>query len=334
MFARLLTIGLIALAPAARAQEDAVFGKKTITIYVGNTAGGNYDLMARLTSRHLGKHIPGRPAIVVENMPGAGSLRAANFIYGAAAKDGTALGIVSENVALEQALKNSAVQYDTRKVTWIGRVATSGAIHMMWHTSKVQSLEDAKKYESPLAGTGAGNLAEVIPTLLNALMGTKFKLVRGYPAANEALLAMERGEVEGASSNWLTIKHGRPDWVREKKIKVILQDQTTRSSDLPDTPALGELGDTPEAKQLFGLYASTGVIGRSFFAPPGVPALNAKILRDAFAAMAKDAEFIADAQKIGAELEIAFHEDIEREVAKTLDAPASAIERAQAIFKQ
>ena len=151
--------------------------------------------------------------------------------------------------------------------------------------------------------------------LLNALIGTKFKLVRGYPAANEALLAMERGEVEGESSNWLTIKHGRPDWVREKKIKVILQDQTTRSRDLPDTPALGELGDTPEAKQLFGLYASTGVIGRSFFAPPGVPALNARILRDGFAAMAKDVEFIADAQKIGAELEIAFHEDIEREVA-------------------
>ena len=335
MIKRLLTLAALCLcANPAPAQEDnaAVFAKKTITIYIGNTAGGTYDLFGRLVARHISRFIPGRPTVVAENMPGAGTIRAANFVYGAAPKDGTALGIVTETVAIEQALQNSAVQYDARKYTWIGRVAASNAIHMMWHSSKVQSLEDAKKFEAPLAGTGAGNVAEVIPTLLNALIGTKFKIVRGYPAANEAMLAMERGEVEGASANWLTVKSGKRDWVADKKIKVILQDLPARGPDLPDTPALGELGDTPEAKQLFGLYASMGAIGRAFFAPPGVPTLNAKILRDAFAAMTKDPEFIADADRMGADLELATGEDLQRSVEKTLDVPASTLARARGIF--
>ena len=324
----------VVAAPAALAQEDvsAIFAKKTITIYIGNTAGGTYDLYGRLLARFLGRHIPGNPTVVAENMPGAGTIRAANYVYNAAPKDGTALGIVSETVAIEQALKNSAVQYDARKYTWIGRVVGSNAIHMMWHTSKVQSLDDAKKYEAPLAGTGAGNVAEVIPTLLNALIGTKFKIVRGYPAANEALLAMERGEVEGSSSNWLTVKVGKRDWLRDGKVKVILQDLPARGPDLPDVPALGELGDTLEAKQLFGLYASMGAIGRAFFAAPGVPAVNAKLLRDGFAATTRDPEFIAEANRLGGDLDLATGEELQRAVEKTLAVPASTLDRAQAIF--
>ena len=329
----LAAIATIAIAPA-RAQEDAasVFAKKTITIYIGNTAGGTYDLYGRLLARFLGRHIPGNPTVVAENMPGAGTIRAANYVYAAAPKDGTALGIVTETVAIEQALQNTAVQYDARKYTWIGRVAASNAIHMQWHTSKVQSIEDAKKFESPLAGTGAGNVAEVIPTLLNALIGTKFKIVRGYPAANEAMLAMERGEVEGSSSNWLTVKFGKREWLRDKKVKVILQDLPARGPDLQDVPALGELGETPEAKQIFGLYASMGSIGRAFFAAPGVPPRNAKILRDGFAAMTKDPEFIAEAARLGGELDIASGEELQAAVEKTLDVPASVPERVRAIF--
>lgn len=337
MPARLLTAGLLAAlaaAPSAHAQQDpsSVFAKKTITVYIGNTAGGTYDLYGRLLARFLGRHIPGNPTVVAENMPGAGTIRAANFIYGAAPKDGTALGIVTETVAIEQALQNTAVQYDARKYTWIGRVVGSNAIHMMWHTSKVQSLEDAKKFEAPLAGTGAGNVAEVVPTLLNALMGTKFKIVRGYPAANEALLAMERGEVEGSSSNWLTVKTGKKNWLAEKKVKVILQDLPARGPDLPDVPALGELGDTLEARQIFSLYASMGSIGRAFFAAPGVPPLNAKLLRDGFDAMTKDSEFIAEAARLGGDLELASGVDLQKAVEKTLDVPQSVLDRARGIF--
>ena len=283
-------------------------------------------------SRHLGRFLPGKPNVVVENKPGAGTLLAANYIYGIAPKDGTSLGIVSENLAIEQAIQNSAVQYDASKLTWVGRAGPSNAIHAMWHTSKVQSIEDAKKYEATLAGTGAGNLAEVIPTLLNALIGTRFKIVRGYPAANEAMLAMERGEVEGSSANWLTVKVAKRDWLRDKKVRVILQDLPARGPDLQDVPALGELGDTPEGKQIFGLYASMGAIGRAFFAAPGVPARNAKILRDAFAAMTKDPDFVAEASRLGGELELASGEDLQAAVEKTLDVPGSVLERARGIF--
>jgi len=249
-----LAIGCVAPAHA----QDGDFAGKTVTIYIGNTAGGTYDLMGRLVARHLSRYLPGHPTIIAENMPGAGTLRAANYIANVAPKNGTALGIVSETLAIEQALKNAAVQYDSATLTWIGRVAASNAVHIQWYTSKVQSIEDAKKYEGTVAGTGPGNVAEIVPNLLNAVIGTKFKIVRGYPAANESMLAMERGEVEGAAVNWTTVKTAKAAWLREKKIKVILQDQPKRGPELADVPALGELGDTPEAKQLLGLYANTG----------------------------------------------------------------------------
>src|SRR5436309_6948621 len=214
--------------------QEAVFSRKTITIYIGNTAGGTYDLMGRLVTRHLGRFLPGNPTVIAENMPGAGTLRAANYIYNVAPKDGTAIGIVTETIAVEQALLNAAVQFDARKFTWIGRVAASNAVHIIWHTSKVQSIEDAKRFEATVAGTGPGNVAEIVPTLLNAVLGTKFKIVRGYPAANESMLAMERGEVEGAAVNWATVKTAKAQWLREKKAKVLLQDLTTRRPELHD----------------------------------------------------------------------------------------------------
>jgi tripartite-type tricarboxylate transporter receptor subunit TctC len=321
-------------AQTAGAQEhrNEIFAKKTITIYIGNTAGGSYDLYGRLAGHFIARFIPGNPTVVVQNMPGAGSLRLANFMYNAAPKDGTALAIVVETVAIEQALANSSVQYDARNYTWIGRLAASAGVHMMWHTSKVQSLEDAKKFESLLAGTGTGSLAETIPTLLNALIETKFKIVRGYPASNEAMLAMERGEVEGVAANLVAVQVGRGDWLRDRKVKIILQDLPARRPDLPDVPALGELGDTTEAKQLFRLYTSMGAIGRSIFAPPGVPSADTQVLREAFSAMVRDPEFIQAAKQLGGELEPATGEELQQAVAKTLDLPTSALARARAIF--
>ncbi len=326
-----LCFAAVCIGTGAQAEDD-LFARKTITIYVGNTAGGTYDLYGRLVARHLGAFLPGKPSVVVENMPGAGSLRAANYIYGAAPKDGTAMGIVTETIAIEQALSNPAAQYDASKFAWYGRVGPSNAIHAMWRTSKVQSIDDAKTYESTLAGTGAGNIAEIIPTLLNALLKTKFKIVRGYPAANEALLAMERGEVEGASANWATIKIQKKEWLVDKKVKIILQDLPTRGPDLQDVPALGELGDTPDDRQLTGLYASVGAIGRSMFGPPGVPAATVSALRDAFDAMNKDRDFIADATKANVETAPGSGADLQASVEKTLALPDYLRQRAQGIF--
>jgi tripartite-type tricarboxylate transporter receptor subunit TctC len=316
---------------SARA-EDVTFARKTITVYIGNTAGGTYDLMGRLVTRHLGRFLPGNPTVVPENMPGAGTLRAANFIFNVAPKDGTALGIVTETIAVEQALLNPAVQFDARKFIWIGRVAASNAVHIMWHTSKVQSIDDAKRFEATVAGTGAGNVAETVPTLLNAVIGTKFKIIRGYPAANEAMLAMERGEVEGASVNWTTLKTAKAQWLKDRTIKVILQDQLERGPELPDVPALGELGDNLEAKQLLGLYAGTGAIGRSFFAPPGLPPAVATALRDGFIAMTGDRDFIADANQINAELAVGSGAEVQKAVDQALNVPDRVLQRAREIF--
>jgi tripartite-type tricarboxylate transporter receptor subunit TctC len=265
-------------------------------------------------------------------MPGAGTLRAANYVYNVAPKNGTALGIVTETLAVEQALRNPAVQFDARKLSWIGRVAASNAVHIIWHTSKVRSIEDAKRLSATVAGTGAGNVAETVPTLLNAVIGTKFRIIKGYPAANEAMLAMERGEVEGAAVNWTTVKTAKAPWLRDRLIKVILQDQVEREPELPDVPALGELGDSPEAKQLLGLYASTGAIGRAFFGPPGLAPPIVRTLRDGFAAMTRDPEFVADAGKINAELNIGSGEDVQRAVERTLNVPERVLQRAREIF--
>ena len=328
----ILLLLLFSTNPSGAEQVEQFFARRTVTIVIGYTAGGSYDLYGRMVARHLGKHIPGQPTVIAQNMPGAGSLKAANYLYQLAPKDGTALGVIVESAALEQALANPAVQYDAGKFTYLGRVATSNNVFMQWHTAKVQSLEDAKRIETSLAGTGPGSIAETVPRLLNAVIGTKFKLVSGYPASTEAMLAMERGEVDGASSSWAAVKVGKQAWLRENKIRIILQTTPERIAELPHTPSLGEIGDTPEDKQVFALYASGSAIGRSLLAPPGIPAEHAQALRAAFQAMAKDQNFVAEIQRLKVELDPLAGEQLERLVAQTLNTPAAVRERAKAAF--
>jgi tripartite-type tricarboxylate transporter receptor subunit TctC len=330
------TLALAALllaAPEIAAQPvEQFFARRTITVTIGYTSGGSYDLYGRMVARHLGKHIPGQPTIIAQNMPGAGSLKAANYLYEVAPKDGTALGVVVESAALEQALANPAVQYDAAKFSYIGRIATSNNIFMQWHTARVQSLDDARRMETSLAGTGPGSIAETVPRLLNALTGTRFKLISGYPASSEGMLAMERGEVEGASSSWAAVKVGKQAWLREKKIRIILQTTPERVAEVPEAPSLGEIGDTPEDRQVFALYASGSAIGRSLLAPPGIPVERVKALRDAFQAMVKDPEFVGDLQRMNVELEPLAGEEVAQLVARALDVPAAARERAKGAF--
>jgi tripartite-type tricarboxylate transporter receptor subunit TctC len=329
-----LAAALVALsaAPLSAQPIEQAFAGKTITIYVGYTAGGSYDLYGRLVSRHLGQHLPGRPTVVVQNMPGAGSLKAANYLYEVAPRDGTALGVVVESTALEQALANPAAQYDAAKYTYVGRVATSNNIFMMWQSAKVQSIQDARLSSALLAGTGPGSIAETIPKLLNAFLGTKFKLISGYPASTEAMLAMERGEVDGSSSSWAAVKVARQDWLKDKKIKIILQTTPERIPELPDTPSLGEIGTTAEERQVFALYASGSAIGRSVIGPPGIAAERVKALREGFDAMVKDPEFVADIQKINVELDPLPGAAVAKLVAQTLAVPAAVRERAVNAF--
>ena len=289
MLGAALATAAVLIASQAQAQPaEPFFARKTITVSIGYTAGGSYDLYGRLIARHLGRHVPGNPTVVAQNMPGAGSMKAANCIYEVAPKDGTALGVIVESAALEQVLGNKAAQYDAAKFSYVGRVATSNNIFMMWHTSKTQSIADAQQRETILAGTGPGSIAETVPRLLNALIGTKFKLISGFPASTEAMLAMERGEVEGAGSSWAAVSVGKQAWLREKKIRIFLQTQPERHQDLPDAPTLTEYGDTPEDRQVTALYASGSGVGRSLIGPPGIPVDRLQVLRAAFDAMVKD----------------------------------------------
>jgi len=323
-----LAAALLVLSAGSSAAQQEMFAGKTITIYVGYTAGGSYDLYGRLAARHLGAHLPGHPAVVVQNMPGAGSLKAANYLYEVAPRDGTALGVVVESTALEQALANPAAQYDAAKFTYVGRLATSNNVFMMWHTAKVQSLEDAKRAVALLAGTGPGSIAETIPRLTNALIGTRFKLISGYPASTEAMLAMERGEVDGSSSSWAAVKVGKQDWLKDRKIRIILQTTPERSPELPDAPSLGEIGSSAQDRQVFALYASGSAIGRSLIGPPGIAAERVAALREGFDAMVKDADFIADVRKLDVELDPLPGAAVAQLIERTLSVPAAVRERA------
>jgi tripartite-type tricarboxylate transporter receptor subunit TctC len=324
---------LLAAATGVCAQPaEPFFARKTVTITIGYTAGGSYDLYGRLVARHLGKHIPGQPTVIAQNMPGAGSLKAANYLYEVAPKDGTALGVIVESAALEQALANPGAQYDAARFSYIGRVATSNNIFMQWHTAKVQSLADARRMESSLAGTGPGSIADTVPKLLNALTGTRFKLVTGYPASTEAMLAMERGEVDGASSSWAAVKVAKQAWLREHKIRIILQTAPERIAELPDAPSLAEFGDNEIDRQVFAIYASGSAIGRSVLGPPGIPADRVQLLRDAFQAMVKDPEFTADIGRLNVELDPLSGTQLAERIARTLAVPAAVRERAKLAF--
>jgi tripartite-type tricarboxylate transporter receptor subunit TctC len=314
-------------------RAQSVSFQKKVSLYIGYTPGGSYDLYGRLVARHLGRFLPGQPTVIPQNMPGAGSLNAANYIYNIAPKDGTALGAVVETLALEQNLGNPAVQYDARKFTWIGRVASSNNVQMVWHTSKVQSIEDAKHIEAAMGGS-PGNIGELVPRLLNNVVGTKFKVIAGYPASAEGMLAMERGEVDGTTTSWAAIKSTKQQWLQEKKITIILQDLPERSAELPDVPCLVELGSTPADRELLSLYASGGVVGRSVLAPPGLPAEVAKALRDGFMAMTKDAEFVADLNKASLDMEPLPGDRLEQVVSDSLHISDYVRQRANAFLRR
>lgn len=318
---------------AQPADVEAVFSRKPITLTVGYAPGGSYDLYARFVARFLGRHLPGKPSVVVQNMPGAGSLQAANYIYRVAPKDGKAIAVVAETLPMEQALQNPGVQYDAARFIYIGRVASSNNIQLVWHTAKVQSFEDVLKMPMTTAGTGPANLAETVPKVLNALVGTQFKVISGYPSSGPAMLAMERGEIDGTATSWAVVKAQRMDWIREKKAKIILQYLPARSQELPDVPALGELGSTEQDKQILNLYASGGALGRYVIAPPEVPADAAKALRDGLAAMVKDPEFLAEAQKARLDIEPATHAELESVAKRTLQVSDAVRQKVREIFK-
>ena len=335
---RRILSGAVALAAflpaAAMAQSAEQFYKgKNVNLYIGFSAGGSYDYYGRLLSRHMGKHLPGHPTVVAQSMPGAGSFKAANYLYNVAPKDGTAMGIVSQTMALEEALKTPGIKYKSADFNWIGRVTNIVETTLTWETAKAKTIQDATKYETPVASTGPGSPSMGYPLLLNALAGTKFKVITGYTGSTAGMLAMERGEVDGALTSYNTLKVTKQDWLKNKKINLLVQYTLDRSPDLPNVPSVVEVGKTPEAKQMLGFYASGGEIGRSFLATPGIPADRVKVMRAAFDATMKDPAFKAEIDKSKAELNPLSGEKLQKLIADVAKAPPAMIARMQEVLR-
>jgi tripartite-type tricarboxylate transporter receptor subunit TctC len=249
----------LTIAPHA-AEPDASFKGQTVHLYIGFAPGGSYDYFGRLVARLIGRHLPGNPTVIAEQMPGAGSFTAANYLYARAPKDGTALGIVSQTMAIEEALGTPGVQYKAARFNWIGRATSVNEVSLTFHTSKTKTIRDAVAQETTMAGTGAGSPSETYLKLLNEVAGTRFKLVGPYPASNDSMLAMERGEVDGAFTSYATLKVSHQDWLRDNTINILVQ-YGERSADLPDIPYAVDLATTDEGRQLMAFYVSSEQIG-------------------------------------------------------------------------
>jgi tripartite-type tricarboxylate transporter receptor subunit TctC len=312
---------------------DPFFRGKTINIYIGFGAGGTYDYYGRLVARFIGRHIPGEPTVVANSMPGSGSFRAANFLFSAAPKDGTALGVITQTTALEDALRAPGAKFKAAEFNWIGRMTAILEVHFTWKTSKAKTIDDAREYEIPVAGTGAGSPSEGYPKLVNAFAGTKFKIISGYPSSTAGMLAMERGEVDGALTSWNTIKRTKQRWLQNHDINVLVQYGPKRHPEMPQVPSVLEIAKTAEGKAALAFYIGGAELGRSLVAPPGLPPERVKILRAAFEAMLKDPAFLAEIEKSGQEFYPASGEQVQQLIATTASAPRNVVELTEATLR-
>jgi tripartite-type tricarboxylate transporter receptor subunit TctC len=298
--------GLCTLAAAAvpavstaLAQGDDVasfYAGRQAALIVGADAGGGYDAQGRLMARHLGRFLPGNPNFVVQNMPGAGSLQAANHLFNVAPKDGSVIALLQRGVLSSRFTNPAGARFDLAKFNWLGNISTEAGVVLAWHTSPFNTIQDVMKQEMLVGGTGATIDTETTPRLLNALIGTKFKVITGYRGTGDTTLAMERGELQGMGDwSWSNVKTRRPDYLRDKKVRVLLQVGTERLADLPDVPMATDFIRNEADRQVMDLFLAQKAAARPVAAPPALPAARVKALRDAFALMIEDAAFKKDA---------------------------------------
>ncbi len=320
--------GALSLCAGARADaiEDFYRGK-SIDMIIGYSPGGTYDLYARLVARFLGDYIPGKPRMVPRNMPGAGSRLAANWVYNLGPKDGTVIATGDQSLAVEQAMGDKALTIDVSKFQYIGNPAADNNTTAAWHTSGIKTIEDAKLREVPTGATG-GSTSSQYPKAMNALLGTKFKIITGYPGGNDITLALEKGEVAVRGSNaWGSWKATRPDWLREKKINILVQIGLTKAPDLPDVPLLMDLARNEEDRAVLMLLSASVTIGRPLYVAPGVSAERVKALRAAFDQMVADGPFKEAALKEGFEINPVSGEEMQKIVAQIVATPKPIADR-------
>jgi tripartite-type tricarboxylate transporter receptor subunit TctC len=332
-FVAALAVVMLALPVRSETAQD-FFAGKTINLIIGYNPGGPYDVYSRLAATLLPNYIPGNPRIVPQNMPGVGSAKAANYLYNQASRDGLTIGVIGQQLPVNQALGDASVKFDMRQFNWLGRFTSGGEATVIWHTSPTKTLADAMKRETTLASTSAGSSADAFPLLMNRIVGTQFKMIRGYPGITGTVLAMERGETEGAHSTLEQTLFSHRDWIKEKKMTVLVQYTQTRHPAFPDVPAMVEFGKTDIDKQVLALYGSTAEIGRSVMTPPGVPAERVAVLRRAFETMLKDPLFKDEVEKRNLEYGPMNGTELQKLITDALTIPPDVIKHAIAMSRE
>jgi tripartite-type tricarboxylate transporter receptor subunit TctC len=320
---------LPASAGAQPADDSGFFRGKTITLITSTGVGGTYDVVARLVARHMPRHIPGGPTMIVQNMPGGGNVLATNYMYNIAAKDGTAIATIHSAMPLQQVLNSGGIRYDSDKFNWLGSTGPQNEVILVWHTARIASIAQAEEKQVVLGGTGAGAGIVLLPIVVNRLLGTKFKIVTGYRTSEDVNLGMERGEVQARAFSIGSIESQHPDWISQHKANFLVQAGVRRDKTLSDVPLLTELAKTDEQRRIFKLISSSPALGQPYVAPPGVPADRLAILREAFAATLKDPAFLADAAKIRFAIEPMSADEVAQIVNDTVAAPPDIVAKAK-----
>jgi tripartite-type tricarboxylate transporter receptor subunit TctC len=313
-----------------RAQSLDLSGK-SVTLAIATPSGGGYDLYGRMFARHIGRYLPGNPTVVPQNKPGAGSFVALGHVFNVAPKDGSVLAIGAPTAPLDEKLGSQGVRFKAAEFNWIGRIDSLINIVFLWHTAPVKSVADALVTESKLSGTGVGSTVSIYPTVMNNVLGTRFKLVMGYKGSSEAQLAVERGEVDGHSTSWTAVKVGHPDWRPDKKINIIVQFALKKHPELSDVPTVVELARNDEQRQVLRAVMNATEIGTAFFTTPGAPADRVAALRRAFEATVKDPEFLAEAEKLQLEVTPVTGERVQDIVSDIYRTPRHVVAKAAAL---
>jgi tripartite-type tricarboxylate transporter receptor subunit TctC len=332
-----LGAAILAAAPLSSALADVVadfYRGKNVEMYIGYSAGGGYDVYARLVARHIGKHIPGNPNIIPKNMTGAGSLKLANWLYNVAPKDGTVIGMIGRGTGFDPLFGIKGAQFQGTRFNWLGSANDEVSVCVSWHTSDVKTFDDLLTHELIVGGTGASADTDQFPKIMNAVLGTKMRIITGYPGGNDIGLAMERGEVKGRCGwSWSSVKATHQHWLDEKKINVLIQLSLEKHPDLPTVPLVVDLAKTDDDKKIMRLLFARQVMGRPFLAPPDLPPDRLAALRKAFMDTMRDKEFLADAERGKLEITPVSGEGIQKLVAEVYATPAAVTKRATELLK-
>ena len=324
-----------ATATAAATPNVAAFYRgKNVSIVIGYDAGGGYDTYARTLSQFIGKHIPGNPTVIVENMPGAGSIKAANHLFTAAPKDGTVFGTFGRGLPYTELIGDPAAQFKSAQFNWIGSMNDEVSICVLRSDSPVKTFDQLLTTSVKIGATGPDDDTGFFPRFLNGALGTKFEIITGYAGGNDVNLAIERGEVQGRCGfSWSSIVSTRPQWLKDKFVNVLIQMSLAKHPDIPkEVPLIMDYAKNDEQRQMMEVIFSRQTMGRPFAAPPGVPAERVKALRDAFDKTMADPEFKAAAAKAKQEINAKGGDDIQKVIQKIFQTPKPLVDKIKAIL--